>query len=339
MNVGGVIESPSTRSRTIAIVLTIIVVALGSAYYVSQLHTVRRVKVHNHRAAAFKPEWSDTSKSVAIYIFMDRNATFRPDLRGKFWERQISPTELHFTINYLADGLLNVNGIQPMIPSVCQLEKGDCDPGYCYRNVESWSHFIKNQGTRRWYFKASQDSFINPGNLLNLVEEIEKTVNPAADAFFQYTIDEIHGYAVPDGVTGWLISNAAVRALFHHAEHFTFGCDKLGENAGMAEMIQNFQLEVDQFISPYFVADWPNETLDILTDETHPQNFYQCPSKQYRYADKVDAPFDDPKDLVATRMPFAPMDHVETLLTDFNPDLRIGYTGDDTPVFCFGHED
>lgn len=104
-------------------------------------------------------------------------------------------------------------------------------------------------------------------------------------------------------------------------------------------MIQNFQLEVDHYISPYFVAEWPAETLEVLTDESHPQNFYQCPAKQFRFAEKVEAPFDDPKDLVATRMPFAHMDQVETLLTDFNPDLRIGYPTDHAPVFCFGHEE
>jgi hypothetical protein len=37
-------------------------------------------------------------------------------------------------------------------------------------------------------------------------------------------------------------------------------------------------------------------------------------------------------------MPFAPMDQVEALLTDFNQELRIGFPVDHQPIFCYGHE-
>jgi hypothetical protein len=339
MNVGGVIDSPSRRSRTITVVAIVVVAALSSVYFFTQYRAVRTVKVHGGRGLVAKPGWAQTIRGVAIYILVDASAHFNPDLRTRFWEPQLETLRLQATVDYVSDAPVSIGqSINWIVPPYCQREKADSDPGYCYRNVESWSHFVSYQSRKRWYFKGSQDTYIDVANLLMLIDRLEETIDPMTQAYFQYTIDETNGVLTPDGVTGWLLSNAAVQTLFHHAQHFIYGCDKLGEDSGMAQMIHNLQLEVDQFISPFFIAEWPNDTLDVLTTQEQTAQFYDCPEKQYRYTEKVEAPFDDPKDLVATRMPFAPMDQVEGLLTDFNKDLRIGYPADHQPVFCFGRD-
>jgi hypothetical protein len=339
MNIGGVVDSPSRRKRTITVVVVVIATAVLGVYAYLHYSAVRTVKVRGSRASRLaEPGWVDTIRGVAIYVLLDATAKFAPDLRTRFWEPQLKTLNLTTSVHYISDAKLDHISVPWIIPPYCAREGNDSDPGYCYRNVESWAHFVKRESKKRWYFKASQDTYINVGNLLRLIERLEAKVDPMAEPYFQYTIDEAEGCLTPDGITGWLISNAAVQVLFHHAPHFAFGCDKLGEDVGMAEMIQNLQLEVESFISPYFIAAWPNETVWALTAGAEKARFEDCPEKQYRYSEKVEAPFDDPRDLVATRMPFVPMDQVADLLAGFNQELRIGYPADHQPVFCFARE-
>jgi hypothetical protein len=340
MNVGGVVDSPTHRRRTLIVVSIVVSVALTSVYLFIQYRTVRTVKVRSGRRRLLsRPGWSETLGGVAIYVIADASAKFTPDLRGRFWEKQIKSLNLSTSVNYVSDAEIKLPAnIHWIIPPYCVREGVDSDPGYCYRNVESWSHFVKHESKKRWYFKVGQDAFVNVANLLNLIDRLEGLIDPMTEAYFQFTIDETNGFITPHGPTGWLISNAALKALFHHAPHFTFGCDKLGESVGMAEMILNMQLDIDSFISPYFIAQWPSNTIETLTTDAETSKFSNCPKKQYRYSEKVDAPFDDPRDLVVTRMPFVPMNKVEELLKDFNRELRIGYPADDQPIFCYQSE-
>jgi hypothetical protein len=101
----------------------------------------------------------------------------------------------------------------------------------------------------------------------------------------------------------------------------------------MAEMIQNMQLDLTRFI-----AQWPNDSIALLATLAAATTLQDCPKKQFRFTEKVDTPFDDPRDLVVTRMPFAPMTKVEQLLQDLNRGLRIGYLTDDGPAFCYQRE-
>jgi hypothetical protein len=77
MNVGGVVDSPGKRCRTIIIVSIIIAIALTSAYFVSQYHTVRRVKVRDGKTRAIKRQWAKTSKSVGVSPLLPSSESFR----------------------------------------------------------------------------------------------------------------------------------------------------------------------------------------------------------------------------------------------------------------------
>jgi hypothetical protein len=104
--------------------------------------------------------------------------------------------KLSASVHYVADGKVKLpTAVNFLIPPFCARRGVDFDPGYCYRNVESWARFVKHEATKRWDFKVNQDAFMNVANLVNLFEGLYE---PMTEAYFQYTIDEINGYLTRD---------------------------------------------------------------------------------------------------------------------------------------------
>ena len=335
MQISGDTISPTKRSRTIYVVVTVVLVAVIASYMFYEYKFLRLIRIFDRTNDwLFWP--SSRRTDIAIYVIADSQTAPNGDLRTRFWEPRMYRSGQNFTVKYVADmEMPNVGKVPWIVPAVCEDGKSQCDPGYCYRNIESWADFVNTQRHKPWYFKAFQDTYVNVENLLKWVKWLEGRVDPMTVPYFAYTIDEENGQATPDGLTGWLISNAALRALFDHAQHFAIGCSSRGEDVGMAEMMHNMQLEVDQYVSQYFIAEWPKDVEKVI-GEGDREGIKACPARQYRTEERVDAPFDDVQGLIATRMQDKDMAKVVELVEKCNDvdDLKIGWRSKMDPVFC-----
>ncbi|OHT04816.1 hypothetical protein TRFO_27596 [Tritrichomonas foetus] len=335
MDIGGdQVASRSTRTRTITVVITVLLFAIAGCYFASQYGFSKKI----HRKPTFfeKPPVDLSDTEISIFILGDSKEAPKPDLRTKFWEHQISDIGKNISVHYIADG----PGLPGkwVIPSAIQ--EGNKDPGYCERNLESWKIFSVNEKSKRWYFQAHQDTYINIERLLSLIGQLDKKINPMNQIYFQYAgseSPESNHAVIPEASSGWLISNAALRALFNNMYHFSFSCSKFGEEIAFGQMILNMRYEVEDFINPHFIANWPNETLEVLGKEGDQlvDKIQKCPSKQFRFSQQVEMPFDQPGTFIATTLPNVPMDQVSTLLQDINLDLQIGYPEENKPIFCW----
>lgn len=336
MEISGDTISETKRSRTIYVVVGVFLVALISFYFVFQYRFLRLARIFDR---SNRDNWSQLTGAdpadVAIYIIADSSTVPKGDIRTRFWEPHMRSAGYNLSVKYVADmAMPTIANVPWIVPSACADKRQGCDPGYCYRNIESWGDYMKTQRQKPWYFKGFQDTFVNVPNLLRYIRQLSSTIDPFSTPYFAYTIDEENGQVTPDGITGWLISHAGVTTLFDHAQHFAIGCSSRGEDVGMAEMIHNMQLEVDSFISPYFIANWPDNT-DTVIGDGDMKRVHTCPSKQYRTAEKIEVPFENVARVVATRMQEKDMEKVVELLK-VQPDeyLRIGYQSANEPVFC-----
>jgi hypothetical protein len=82
-----------------------------------------------------------TNTSIAFYTIAGASQKgVNPDLRGAFWEFQLPFFGGKYSLQYLSDGPLSVNGIDFLV-----LPNGSSayqDSQFCIRTPESWSHFV-----------------------------------------------------------------------------------------------------------------------------------------------------------------------------------------------------
>lgn len=335
---GEQVTTKSTRKRTIIVIVTILLISFASCYFISQYGFSKTL----HRKPAYfeqkKIDLSDTD--ISIFVIGDSSSAPNPDLRTNYWESQLADINKNITVHYVADEQIKGSNKRWIVPSVLTQYRSQ-DPNYCERTIEAWKYFSLHEKTKRWYFQARENTFINVKNLLSLISELDSKINPLKEAYFQYaateSIESNHALH-PDANSGILISNAALLSMFNYHDHFSYSCSKLGDEVGIGQMILNMNLEVKDYINHHFIANWPNETKAIIIDQDKDaeNKLVKCPSKQFRFSEQIQVDFDDPSYFVAANTPNGiPMDTVKSQFVDlFIKDLRIGYPNDNKPIFC-----
>ena len=335
----GIDQAPtkSTRRRTILIVLIIIIAAVLCGYFYTQYDFSR--KIHQKPWFFERPSVDTSDTEISIFVFGDSYIHFDPDLRGRFWEHQIQEIGKNISVQYIAN-TRNIAGFNWTVPE--SLKFTAADPGSCEKNIESWKLFSLSGRPKRWYFKADQDTYINLPQLLTLISELDKKIDPFTTPYFQYALTEAPdtgAMVFPHASSGWLISHAAVRILFSHMHHFSHVCSKLGEEIAFGQMILDMKYDVEDFYNPRFIPEWPAQAASILGTNGDQlkatAQIADCPSKQFRFNLHLNLPFERPAHFISTKFKNVPMDNVPPLVEDINYDLLIGHITDDKPVFCW----
>ena len=324
--------NPKTQKRSLAIIIGVLVTVIVVIFILATQIDLGRIGFIQTKNTTTLPQ------SVAIYVLADVSMEAVPDLRTKFWEPQLQGRKLNVSVHYISDGDMTLGGKEWIVPPACSGENSD--PGFCERNIESWNHFVQEHSDVSWYFKAGQETYLNIDNLLNLLAKLEKTINPMKDPYFQFALDETDNIIHPSGGSGWLISNAATTVLDANSQHFIYACEKSGEDIALGMLVNDMQLDVDSFESPYFIPMWPESVRDLAAvDAQMPTQVAVCPLSQFRFEDQIDSPFQKPADFIATRMAFTPMNEVPLILKKIPKETRIAYPSEQTPIFCYQHDD
>jgi hypothetical protein len=99
--------------------------------------------------------------------------------------------------------------------------------GLCKRVSAAYDIFLKER-THEWFFRAIDDTWINPDNLLEFVDDLANVVNPMTDIVIKACRNIRLLYQCtpwPDGGTGWLMSRAGVMHIVEY--DFTKICNQL----------------------------------------------------------------------------------------------------------------
>jgi hypothetical protein len=106
------------------------------------------------------------------------------------------------------------------IPSLGIDNSADRSVGLCRRVAASYDFFLRNT-TLNWYYRAIDDTWISPGNLFLLVDQLAGFVHAETDIVIKAckTRHELYGCGPwVDGGVGWLLSRAGVR----HVQAYDF---------------------------------------------------------------------------------------------------------------------
>lgn len=272
--------------------------------------------------------------SIAFYTILGAGQHIDPnhDLRGKFWEYQLKDFHHNYSTHYIADGPINITGIDVMVLPP-NLTPG-MDMKLCMRTHASWIHFIDYNPSTKWYYRGTHDSFIRIKNLEKMLFELEKKLDPMKEWGLVYNCHEYGHKLYPHGGTGYIFSNYAIRKFLENGHQFLWECKNSADDIELGYFIEHFGLNVEDYISNKFVVTYPNTQLNVIKDwdfspvKTCPK-FYRL----YRGGPKM-----KPctlSDAVSIHMHKVPMDEAAFLL-DHNPDsLFVTFLNPNTPAFCW----
>ena len=272
--------------------------------------------------------------SIAFYTILGASQKIDKahDLRGKFWEFQLPDFHHNYTTTYLSDGPLTVNGIECLV--LPEGSKSFVDSKFCIRTPETWKHFLKFNGDKKWYFRGTHDTFINLTGLDIMLKELESKIDPMKEFGLVYNVHEYNYKLYPHGGTGWLFSNYAVRQFHEHLPQFLRECDYIADDVGMSPFLENvFHLTVPDYISNKFIVTWPNTELDII----YKKEYYkvgQCPKYYHLFPGAFDLIPCPALTAVSIHMHRVPMDEAYTVLTMTPENFSVTYPQPSHPTFC-----
>jgi hypothetical protein len=253
------------------------------------------------------------------------------DLRGRFWEWQLKYFTGNYSLHYLSDGPISVNGIDFL---VLPEGRGNFDDSqFCIRTPESWRHFIKHNGQTKWYFRGTHDTFVNMTSLAELISDLEQKGDPMTTFNFAFNFHEYNHQYYPHGGTGWLFSNYAVRMFLERVNHFVLFCQGCADDVALPGFFKLFGLDVMNFQTPQFIVTWPNHLLDVIFQKKW-DTVPDCPDVYRLYPAAKGLLPGRCRTAASIHMHRVPMDQAWQVLVDTPDNFAVTYTDPDTPIFC-----
>jgi hypothetical protein len=204
------------------------------------------------------PTTAPRPPSIVFYINIGHTHTVDPDLRGNFWEWQMGNSTLDMSVVYMGDG-------------PCQLLAGhNCtvfprggmtsyrDDRQCLRTENGWGHFLWYNSDKHWYFKGVHDTFISLLRLEKLLFELEVRCGPMKEIMFAFNLHDWDGYLYPQGCSGWVFSNFAVRRIWANWTDYHKICDgAYADDVALAPFLNTIGINVTDYLVPRFAIYWP----------------------------------------------------------------------------------
>jgi hypothetical protein len=103
-------------------------------------------------------------------------------------------------------------------PSLCVPSHADAYIGLCVRETASLEFFVRNT-TANWYFRAMDDTWVSPENMVSFVSGLSQAVSPATDIVIKASKTRNERYKCQpwfDGGVGWLLSRAGAQHVLEY---------------------------------------------------------------------------------------------------------------------------
>lgn len=275
----------------------------------------------------------ETDTSIAFYTIAGASQkNLGVDWRGKFWEFQLKSFGGNYSLQYLSDGPLTVNGVEFMV-----LPEGSGsfeDRKFCIRTPETWRHFMEHNLDKKWYFRGTHDTFINLTALTEVISELEARGDPMTTYQFAFNMHEYGNMYYPHGGTGWLFSNYAVRRFYENVGTFVRMCDGSADDVALTVFFHHMGLDVMDYQSNRFIVTFPLWDLDVIFHRRYGR-VKTCPRGYYLYPN-ANPPLVPGaiRGAACLHMHKVPMDKVWRVLSETPPEFAVYFPNPNLPQFC-----
>jgi hypothetical protein len=273
-----------------------------------------------------------TDTSIAFYIVCGAAQTITgDDLRGKFWEWQLPQFTGNYSLQYLSDAPLSVNGIDFLV--LPEGSDGYDDTGLCIRTPESWGHFVARNSAMRWYFRGTHDTLVNLTALSTVIADLEAKGDPMTTLLFAFNVHEWNNSYYPQGGTGWLMSNFAVRQCHFRVQQFAQLCRETFDDVAMTTFLAGFGIQIMDWRSSKFIVTWPTDMLDVIFQKEW-SKVQKCPKTYSLYPGGAELVPGYARQAAAIHMHQVPMEKAWKVLEETPLDYGVYFPDPDTPTFC-----
>jgi hypothetical protein len=273
-----------------------------------------------------------TNTSIAFYVIAGASQTnLNPDLRGRFWEFQLSSFTGNYSLQYLSDGPLTTNGIDFLVLPAGS--KSYEDSRFCIRTPESWRHFIRHNSQMRWYFRGTHDTFVNLTALSELITDLEAKNDPMTKFSFAFNFHEYGNMYYPHGGTGWLFSNYAVHRFVDDISTFIVMCRGSYDDVALSHFFKRLGLDVMDWQTNKFIVTFPNHMLDVIWQKKW-NKVRMCPDAYHLFPGSVGLVPGRPRVAASIHMHRVPMDEAWRVLSETPVDFAVYFPNPNLPTFC-----
>lgn len=276
----------------------------------------------------------NSNESFAFYVIAGKEQNLNPDLRGKYWEFQLDHFGGKSNVIYLSDGPLKVNGIEFQVLPPSMNNSTFEDKKLCIRTPATFHDFVDHFGDTRWYFRGTHDTFINLTGLVLLTHELEEKFGDPMKTFSAaFNFHEWNHILYPQGGTGWLFSNAAIRELLTKESRFSWYCQGSADDIAIANYMSEIGHDPKQFQDKRFIVTWPNTEGHVIYHEKWAQQ-KKCPEHYYLWDE---APGLDPcpvTSAVSIHMHRVPMDEAWRQFLMVPDGIAVYFPNPNLPLFC-----
>ena len=220
-----------------------------------------------------------SNSSIAFYIAINSTYVKSPDLRTRFWEKQLKDFTGDFTITYFSESKKTINGIEMKTFNKEKIK----DAGYCQSFPLILDDFLYSSSDTKWFFFADMFTYINISNLAKLIDKLELRLDPMKDNAFAYALVNYRGVRHPSVLTGFLASNHAIHLLAKtNGIHTQCMTDNL--NYAIGRVMRSIEIDVDRWKSDLIIRQWPLWQTKKKSEKSKPQ---KCKGENVLLSDTI----------------------------------------------------
>lgn len=194
-------------------------------------------------------------------------------------------------------------------------------------------HFESHEIDTGWCFFLNPATYLNTTNLYNYLFQLQKTIDPFKTPHFSFAIQDKKGMPVPDGSSGYLMSNAGLKALREIKIPFRYDLQSQSDEIAVGQSILSQQLNVEDFYNPYFIPKWPEKYKEYLSSSNLVESLPKCPKSLKLFQFQQEVELLNPEKLISTAVPFPGLEGNNYILRNIPNGLRI-IPGQNKPTFC-----
>jgi hypothetical protein len=176
--------------------------------------------------------------------------------------------------------------------------------------------------------------FVNMTAMSNLLSDLESQGDPMTTLTFAWNMHEWNGIFYPQGGTGWLFSNFAVRFFVDHLQRFLEHCEMTADDIALTTFLKENGMDSMKWQTNKFIVTWPNQQLDVIFKRKY-EVVDVCPEFYYLVGG-------NPKGLVPGRarsaasihMHRVPMNRAWEVLCETPVEFAVTFRDPNTPIFC-----
>ena len=194
----------------------------------------------------------ESNSSIAFFIAMNTTYEKSPDLRTRFWEKQLKDFTGNYKITYFSDTNKYINGRY----ITKYVENNERDPGYCTTFPKIFKDISKNMKDFQWFFFANMFTYINITNLEKHLEKLELRHDPLKDVVYAYSLVNYRGHRHPSVLSGFLASNYAIQQLAK-TDGIHTQCMTDNINYAIGRVMRSLNVDIERWKSDLFISNWP----------------------------------------------------------------------------------